>query len=212
MDLPATIAKMRSAGMSAEAIVQALECVVISAVIDEQAERRRAADRARKAACRQIPQTSADSAEQKGFDKEIPPTPPKEITSKNIKTTTRAKALLPSNWEPSVKTWEMGTALGLSGREIGDQLDRMRDWAVNAGPKGIKSDWDAAFRNWLKRYADERKAKNANTRKPNTIADGFDLIDRAIEDQERRLAQAEEWPGRSEDDPVSIPRLRQSAA
>ncbi len=54
MNLAATIAKMRAAGMTSEAILSALECVVVvgsgGGVIDEQAERRRASDRARKAA------------------------------------------------------------------------------------------------------------------------------------------------------------------
>jgi hypothetical protein len=199
--------------MSAEAILLALECVVPVAAptpIDAQAERRRAADRARKAALKHgIPQNSAESAEQKGFDKEIPHTP-LEINSKNIKTTTRAKALVPENWFPSAKLVKLAHSLGFTEPEIQDQFERMRDWSH--GNNEARSDWDAAFRNWLKRAADDRKAKNANTRKPNTIADGFDLIDRAIEDQERRLAQAEEWPRCSEDDPVSIPRLRQSAA
>jgi hypothetical protein len=179
----------------------------------EAEDNRRAAQAERKRRSRDnrvtVTGQECDKAEQKGFDKEIPHTP-LEINSKNIKTTTRVKALVPENWFPSAKLVKLAHSLGFTEPEIQDQFERMRDWSH--GNNEARSDWDAAFRNWLKRAADDRKAKNANTRKPNTIADGFDLIDRAIEDQERRLAQAEEWPRCSEDDPVSIPRLRQSAA
>lgn len=49
MNLSATIAKMRAAGMSSEAIVQALECIVIEQVTPERsgAARRQAAYRER---------------------------------------------------------------------------------------------------------------------------------------------------------------------
>jgi len=45
----------------------------------------------------------------------------------------------------------------------------------------------------------------------NTIAGGFDLIDRAIEQRERELAAAQDGPGRGENDPFEVPRLRQVA-
>jgi hypothetical protein len=142
----------------------------------------------------------------------VPPLSPAPLSPPIIPPTrkTQRATLVPENWFPSAKLVKLAYSLGFTEPELQDQFERMRDWSH--GNNEARSDWDAAFRNWLKRAADDRKAKNANTRKPNTIADGFDLIDRAIEDQERRLAQAEEWPGRSEDDPVSISRLRQSAA
>lgn len=43
----------------------------------------------------------------------------------------------------------------------------------------------------------------------NTIAGGFDIIDRAIEQRERELAAAQGGEGRGEDDPFAVPRLRQ---
>lgn len=47
MNVSQTIANMEAAGMTAEAIVLALKCIVTFPVIDPQAERRRAADRER---------------------------------------------------------------------------------------------------------------------------------------------------------------------
>ena len=47
--------------------------------------------------------------------------------------------------------------------------------------------------------------RSHNGPRPNTIAAGFDLIDRAIEQRERQLAAAQEGSGRGEDDPVALP-------
>lgn len=47
--------------------------------------------------------------------------------------------------------------------------------------------------------------RNINGPRPQTIAAGFDIIDRAIEQRERQLAAAQAGPGRGEDDPVSLP-------
>lgn len=46
----------------------------------------------------------------------------------------------------------------------------------------------------------------------NTIAGGFEIIDRAIEQRERELAAAQGGEGRGEGDLVEVPRLRQGAA
>jgi hypothetical protein len=42
-----------------------------------------------------------------------------------------------------------------------NQFQIMKDWAVNAGPKAKKHDWQAFYRNWFKSYALKRKTQNA---------------------------------------------------
>jgi hypothetical protein len=175
--------------------------------IDEQAERRRAADRARKAACKSgIPQNSAESAEQK---ESFPHTPFKE----KINTTTRArgKSDLADDWEPDGKTWKLAEQLGFTSQEAWDQLERMRDWAKNAdGSKGRKSDWNAAFRNWLKRTADERKLKPQASVQRNSNANAVAILDAAFD---QAIARASGFGAEGgEENLDELPGLRKSAA
>ncbi len=218
MNIASTIAKMRAAGMTAEAILLALECMTFEAQQNERsgAARRQAAYRERVKA-REAEHNEGHNAlrnvdnsvtNKKGFDKESFQTF-KEITSKK---TTTSRARLPDDWEPCAKTWRISEDLGFSPREVFDQIERMRDWAINApASKALKSNWDSAFRNWLKRAADDKKqGKSGSVPKPNTFADGFDKIDAALGELERRERQ------RGEDGSIldieAVPGLRQSAA
>lgn len=85
MNLAATIERLEGEGFTTEQIVKILKCIVavepvahVSAV-DEQAERRRAADRERQAIKRKHLRMSADVC---GLS-EIPPTPPRDILLTN---------------------------------------------------------------------------------------------------------------------------------
>jgi hypothetical protein len=74
------------------------------------------------------------------------------------KNSTRARkgTRLPADWTPKALPDELGKAVAQwpSGA-VEREIDRFRDWAVSAtGSVAVKSDWDAAWRNWL-RKADE---------------------------------------------------------
>ena len=199
--------------MSSEAILLALECIVPErqvAMVDEQAERRREADRVRKAAKRGCPQTSADIPQNSADQKErVSQTLPKEKI--NNTTRARAKTDLPDDWQPDAKTWALADELGFAAQEAWDQLERMRDWAKNAdGSKGRKSDWDAAFRNWLKRTADDRRNKPQAHTPRNSLASGFAILD-AVTDEAIRRSDGF-WPESGEEDSFGLSGLRQSAA
>lgn len=56
------------------------------------------------------------------------------------------------------------------------------------------------------------EAKPNGSHRPNSIAGGFDLIERAIAAEEQAIAEAEGRHGGSEVHPVAIPGLRQGAA
>lgn len=84
VDVAALIADLVAAGVPAELVGRTAAALAEREPVlipDEQAERRRAADRDRKRAVRGIPQTSAESADTVSPKKEIPPTPPKEKTT-----------------------------------------------------------------------------------------------------------------------------------
>jgi len=205
--------------MTSEAILLTLEALfpdVQCVVADDVAERRRAADRVRKAAkrgmsadFRGIPQTSADDPSP--LVPPFPPAPPiPPILPPSSKNTKARGVSLPSDWEPDAKTWNLADQLGFTSQEAWDQLERMRDWAGNAGSKGLKSDWNAAFRNWLKRAADDRRTKPKAALRGNNNADSFAILD-AVFDEAIRRADGSGEEG-SEEDNFEFPRLRKSAA
>lgn len=214
-DIARIIAELVRAGTDPELVGRVAATFANVRGIDEQAERRRAADRARKAACKSgIPQNSAESAEL--VSPLVPPFPPAPpippIIPPSIQKPTRAKPAveLADDWEPDAKTWALADELGFTSQAAWDQLDRMRDWARNAGAKGRKPDWNAAFRNWLKRTADERKNRPQANRQRYGIHGTLDAID-AVADRAIALADRQGAEG-GEEDFNELPGLRKSAA
>lgn len=94
---------------------------------------------------------------------------------------------MPEGFVPIPNVIEDARNRGLTDSEIADELDAMKVWAANAGSKGFKKDWDGFARIWLRKRAAEKKekanGKATNSHKPNSIAGGFDIIDRALEER-----------------------------
>ena len=62
---------------------------------------------------------------------------------------------LPDGWAPARTPGNLGMEAGHDPAWLERELDRFRDhWAAQAGAKGRKSDWDATWRNWLRRADD----------------------------------------------------------
>jgi len=206
--------------MSSEAILLSLEALfphVQCVVADDVTERRREADRVRKAVkrgmsadFRGIPQTSADPSPL------VPPLSPAPLSPLIIPPSTnhslaKPATELPEDWQPDAKTWALADELGFTSQEAWDQLERMRDWAKNAdGGKGRKSDWNAAFRNWLKRAKDDRKSKPQAPVQRNSNATSFAILDAVFDEAIRRSDKRGEEGG--EEDAFVVPGLRKSAA
>lgn len=91
---------------------------------------------------------------------------------------------LPENFTPLPAIVQQGLNLGLTEADISDQLERFRDWANAAtGQVSIKRDWQAAFRNWIKRVADDRKKQQrfAGKQSPgDKMRQAFDDLDAEV--------------------------------
>jgi hypothetical protein len=215
-ELAQVIADLVRAGTDPDLVGRVAAAIANVRHIDEQAERRRAADRARKAVGKSgIPQNSAESADLVSpLCPPLSPTPPNPpYIPPSIQKPTRnaVKTELPSDWEPDGKTWKLAEDLGFTSQEAWDQLERMRDWAKNAdGGKGRKSDWNAAFRNWLKRTADERRTRPQTAVQRNSLANSFAILDAVTDEAIRRSDGCREEGG--EEDSFGLPGLRKSAA
>lgn len=72
---------------------------------------------------------------------------------------------LPADWELPEDCRYFAAAQGLSDEEIRTERDKFRDyWHSVSGQKGVKNDWDATWRNWIR---NRRTTKNETTgRKP----------------------------------------------
>ena len=69
---------------------------------------------------------------------------------------------LPADWFPEVGELELAKQLGVS---LQGELDKFRDyWISQPGQKGVKVDWAATWRNWIRRVAENPKAKKTTNR------------------------------------------------
>ena len=114
------------------------------------------------------------------------------------------KTRIPPTFAPEEKYVKRAIELGLSLRDITDELASFKEYFnARAGPKGLHCDWQTTFWNWLKR------SKKFGQARRNSIAEGFAEINAALD---RQLVD-EEGQGRDGDSGtviVELSRLRQS--
>jgi hypothetical protein len=115
---------------------------------DMSADRRREKDRLRKQEIRRNPQKSA----------EIPQTTENASISKDIKKDSKRQnrgARIASDWTPSDAERSFAKQEGFSDWEIQREAQKFRDyWMACAGSKGVKLDWSATWRQWIRSGAD----------------------------------------------------------
>ena len=78
-------------------------------------------------------------------------------------------ARLPAGWRPEEITGDLAKRIALwppgdknNPSAIQRELAKFRDWAASApGDKGVKSDWQATWRNWLRRADEEGKYRDS---------------------------------------------------
>jgi hypothetical protein len=158
----AVLKELMAAGLDGEALLAA--CVRIANAeqlerpVDVAAERRRAADRERKRAMRL--RNSAESAEI--AEQNVPPfsppslspTPP--IPSPPIsppKNPHGARGTrLTAQWQPSQAELDFALDSGWTREFVEMEICKFRDyWIAQPGQKGVKVDWPATWRNWIRR-------------------------------------------------------------
>ncbi|MDU4679062.1 MAG: hypothetical protein E6Y21_00745 [Cutibacterium avidum] len=73
---------------------------------------------------------------------------------------TKRGSRLPDGWQPERSDANLAAEASFDAAWLGDQLNRFRDyWTAVTGAKGTKLDWDATWRNWIRRSGDERSPK-----------------------------------------------------
>lgn len=186
--IAAALKHMLASGMPHDAIVAAVADMEAAMPKDEQAERRRAADRERKRLRNSA--ESAETAEVVSPKKETSPTPPKEKTTPsstepNGSSKTRASRL-PADWVLPIDWRQDALKAGLPEDRIDLEAEKMRDWSISS-PNGAKREWRAAWRNWVKGAAEKLpKGRGGTPQQPKPR--GSDYFD--MEAQERTNGRA----------------------
>ncbi|WP_421707154.1 hypothetical protein [Algihabitans sp.] len=74
---------------------------------------------------------------------------------------------LPDDWSPSPQARLTAQEEGLTDDEIDRCADKFRDyWHAQPGAKGRKCDWQATWRNWVRREVDDGRVGRATLRRP----------------------------------------------
>lgn len=103
---------------------------------------------------------------------------------------------LPDEWELPRPWGVWSLEEGMTIPEVREQAARFKDyWHGVPGAKGRKADWQATWRNWIRRVIEERSTGGRNGRSGTTgIPESGKRVDPAIE-QIARLARLGEAPG-----------------
>jgi hypothetical protein len=128
---------------------------------DTSADRRREKDRERKRKIRGNPQNSADIPQ----TQEAPLTylenskeEKKEIKKERIPQNRGTR--LPTDWQPLPDEWTDTVALIGADRARAELLKFRDYWIALPGAKGVKLDWPATWRNWIRRVSENTGGPN----------------------------------------------------
>lgn len=125
-----------------------------------------------------------------------PDTEKKEPPFKAPKGAKTKGSKLPDDWQPSEKHLALAESLGRTAAWMNDQAERMRGWAKANAHRSVtsKSDWNAAFTNWMKGNHEKSSPAYLSQAPPNGRGS---LTDAAIELQHQTRRPRDEYPDRN---------------
>ena len=111
-----------------------------------------------------VPQHPPDDATASKSDADaVPPTPTPTPTPKKNPSGSGRGARLPADWHPGDCGLAFAQQHGLSSATTAAELDKFRDhWAAKTGADASKADWQAAWRNWVRKAVEFGAAGKRN--------------------------------------------------
>lgn len=86
---------------------------------------------------------------------------------------TKRGSRIPEGWYPTRCDANLRAEAGRTPENLNHELEKFRDhWTAAAGSKGLKADWDATWRNWIKRSDDFAPKSNGRPRTAASMDDG----------------------------------------
>lgn len=102
-----------------------------------------------------------------------------------IKEPSRRGSRLPPDWQPSAELLAFAASRGWGGARLADELDNFRDyWHAAPGAKGVKLDWDATFRTWIRKARNDQHDHRGGSRRESE-AERVERINRQHDERER---------------------------
>lgn len=161
---PAVIDALVAAGCTVEQLAAAMKASLAEHEHRAAEKRTKDAERQRKhrqrhALSRDVTVTNGDSVTEPSLS--LPPNEnnsnPPTHTHPDKQTRARKGTRLPADWEPEPLAADLTTEVSAwPDGAIQRELARFRDWADSAtGPNAIKTNWQAAWRNWVRKAHDE---------------------------------------------------------
>ena len=118
---------------------------------------------------------------------------------------------LPDGFEPDQSCHELAERLLLSTQESQLAFEEFCDhFRKVSGQRGVMLDWQAAFRNWLRKAAEFRKRGTYEKSPRYSRADNFAILDACVDEARRREAAASSSSGQAP--VIELARHRQGAS
>lgn len=103
-----------------------------------------------------------------------------ELSSLRSDKSARRGSRLSEDWYPSEQDTAFAAGEGLSFDAVEREIERFRDyWIAQPGQKGVKLDWSATWRNWIRRATEQRKTVTSGKHRNHDIIEGFAEIARS---------------------------------
>lgn len=168
------IREMTAAGVDIDTILIAVEAVEKAVrpqkSADTSADKRRESDRIRKQIERENLRKSAESADNPQMSNSASISKDLKKEGKRQNRGTR----IASDWTLSEAERSFAKQEGFSDWEIQREAQKFRDyWTACAGSKGVKLDWTATWRQWIRSGADRAGKTPAPTTNTGVIADSY---------------------------------------
>ena len=79
---------------------------------------------------------------------------------------------MPTDWRLPKSWGDWAIAEGVPDQAARAEADRFRDyWLGVSGQKGVKLDWEATWRNWVRKWISDQPQKKPQSRQPRAIGE-----------------------------------------
>ena len=121
-----------------------------------------------------VPEPLLNQEQEQEQEQEIPPASQVPPAAAGPKPTTQRGRRLPDDWDPGDSGRSFAEQQGLRNGRLSAELARFRDhWAAATGQGATKLDWQAAWRNWVRRAVELGAAAGARGGQAGAHGDPF---------------------------------------
>jgi hypothetical protein len=110
----------------------------------------------------------------------------------NIKGKVKKACRLPEDFMPDASCLRLAEELGMSAQMENIKAAFFDYWRSAPGQRGVKLDWQATFRKWLRNQQQFNWRKGNAQKSTNSITNSFAVVDAVLAERERQLDLAEE--------------------